>query len=275
LSLRKAIGHVALVLTFAALAAPPAARGEEPDNRGLLRLAGYHVKWGDLAYGRRAELTYAFLRQAHRFPGSRNCVDMVSVEALQQGSNIEPEAFEREIAAAFELWSGAADLRFSRTDDMAQADIIIGAQASSVGVAFTNVVQNAGPNGPIDGIGQATICFDPSERWEVGMDGDPRTYNLRYVATHEIGHAIGLDHRGRDRGIMGFAYQEKVASPDDIRLAATDIAAAARLYGPAEGVRGIATMARARSLPSTDSCSPGGTGPAVPVIACGLAASPD
>lgn len=230
----KPAGLLASALLLVGLAAPHAAEIATPSDRGLLKLAGRYVKWGALAYGSPAEITYAYLDAVRRFPSARNCATMGPVEALLQPAGITPESFDREARAAFALWSGAASLRFRRVEDAARADIVIGAQLGSNGVAFTNVEQKAMADGPIDAIGQSAICLNPSERWEVGIDGDAETYNLRYVLTHEIGHAIGLDHQGRDRGIMGFAYQEKVASPADIRLGPSDVAAIARLYGPAE-----------------------------------------
>ncbi len=158
---------------------------------------------------------------------------MTAPDGLLQASGIDRASFTGEIRAAFALWSAAADIRFDEVADSEVADIVVGAHSAGSGVAFTNVVHKTEPLSPIGGIERATICLGGFERWEVSVDGDPRTYNLRYVATHEIGHAIGLDHAGRDRGIMGFAYLERLASAGAVQLAATDIAAAARLYGPA------------------------------------------
>jgi hypothetical protein len=238
-----------LLALCALLAYPVAARAADvPGDRGLLKLAGHYVKWGPLAYGGPAEISYAFLQETRSFPGARNCVGMAPLQNLLALAGIAPASLEREAAAAFRLWSEAAQIRFRRVDDADEADIVIGAQTGSTGVAFTNVVQRSAPSGPFDGIGQSTICLDPSERWEVGIDGDPETYNLRYVLTHEIGHAIGLDHQGRNRGVMGFAYQEKVASPDAIRLASSDVAAVARLYGPLADGAGGAPIVQAAVL---------------------------
>jgi len=243
------------------------------EDRGLLKLAGRHVKWGVLAYGNRAEVTYAYLMEPRTFPAARNCRRMTSIGDLLARSGIEPATFDREVTAAFALWAAAADLRFARVDDTAEADIVIGAQAGPAGIAFTNVFQEVVEAGPIDGIGKATICLDPSEQWEVTVDGNPGTYNVRYVAAHEIGHAIGLDHRGRDQGIMGFAYQESVASPGEIRLAATDVAAAVRLYGPAMGQPGTTTVAGVATQQVSSPCLAVEPAAAPRAVACGLAAS--
>lgn len=241
-----------------------------PADRGLLRLAGRHVKWGEPAYGSEACVTYAFLDRPRRFDGARNCAEMEPLDALLARSSISPVAFAREVQAAFALWAAAADLRFRRVADPERADILIGGQRGGRGVAFTNIREGGRGRGPIDGIGQATICLDPSERWEVGIDGDPKTYNLRYVAAHEIGHAIGLDHLGREGGVMGFAYRELIRSPAELRLAPGDVAAVARLYGPAGGTSPTeASASAAARLPSSCSTPVGGAGGGT---ACGLVA---
>lgn len=269
----KLSGFAAHAFILLLLLLPGEAAADAGQDRGLLRLDGQHVKWGQRAYGSPAEITYAYLMQPRLFPGARNCAAMTSIEVLLADTGIAFAAFDREIAAAFRLWAGAADLRFTRIQDVEAADIVIGAQAGDVGVAFTNISQTAAEAGSIGGIAAAALCFDPAERWEVAIDGDPRSYNLRYVAAHEIGHAIGLDHRGRDHGIMGFAYRETVRSAEEIRLAPSDVAAAVRLYGPARSLDGVLTTmpAQAAVPPPPASCS--ATDAMPPGIACALAAA--
>jgi hypothetical protein len=265
---RSITGRALLAPLLAVAVWMPQHVAAQPDTQGLLRLAGRHVKWGGLHYGTGATVTYAFLDQPLKQPTARNCVEMTSVGDLLAAAGLARAPFEAEIAAAFRLWAEAANLRFTLVQDSKEADILIGGQAAGEGVAFTNIRQSAGGNGSVDRIGQATICLDPSERWEVGIDGDPSTYNLRYVAAHEIGHAIGLDHQGRDRGIMGFAYLERFSSTAEVRLAATDIAAAVQLYG---GQRGEASRQASTGAPrllpaSCSSPEPGEIGD----LACGL-----
>ena len=54
------------------------------------------------------------------------------------------------------------------------------------------------------------ICFNPLQKWKVGFDGNLDVYDMRYTLTHEIGHAIGLDHPGAAGALMGFRYDEKL-----------------------------------------------------------------
>jgi hypothetical protein len=242
-----------------------------PAHRGLLKLGGAYVKWGPAAYATPAEITYAELTEPRSFPGARNCPEMRPMDALLQRSGIARAELEREVDAAFGLWASIANLRFVRVRDVEAAQIIIGEQVGTRGVAWTNVVQQRRPRGGVDGISQATICLDPSERWEVGIDGDPETYNLRYVMTHEIGHAIGLDHPGAEGGIMGFAYHDPVDRERGAALAASDIAAVVALYGAAGAPSVGARLAAPAVVPvAPTSCLAAAAAGHGPVTACGL-----
>ncbi len=60
----------------------------------------------------------------------------------------------------------------------------------------------------------------------MGFDGNLAVYDLRYTFTHEIGHAIGLDHPDSAEALMAYRYDEHAQT-----LQPSDIAAAQRLYG--------------------------------------------
>jgi hypothetical protein len=75
-------------------------------------------------------------------------------------------------------------------------------------------------------IEQAYVCLSPRSRWKIGFDGNLDIYDLRYTFTHEIGHAIGLDHPGKSGSLMAYRYDERVH-----KLTPTDISAVQKLYG--------------------------------------------
>jgi hypothetical protein len=46
-------------------------------------------------------------------------------------------------------------------------------------------------------IGGFQTIFDSLDGWSIGPDGDPTTYDVQNVATHEWGHIAGLNHVSR------------------------------------------------------------------------------
>ena len=171
-------------------------------------------------------------------------------DIVRSSPGMAAEAAERELRAAFAAWLAAAGIAFVEVRDPLQANIVVGAQDFPVGRAFTNLsylsghgilpVEKAlggpGPSaqagetdasGAIGGIEQSYVCLNPGMRWKTGFDGDLNVYDLRHTFTHEIGHAIGLDHPGSTGAIMAYRYDEHVRE-----LQASDIEAVQRLYGP-------------------------------------------
>jgi len=80
--------------------------------------------------------------------------------------------------------------------------------------------------GIVVAIQRAFVCLNSGLRWKVGFDGHLDVYDLWYTFTHEIGHALGLDHPGATGAAMAYRYDEAVN-----RLQASDITAMQRLYG--------------------------------------------
>ena len=192
----------------------------------LLRLDGHYVKWGNPDLGAPATVSYALTPRSKWVPGVRNCAALSPLDRLLSISKITPLAFRNELRAAFAIWEAAANIRFHEAEDLAAADILIGAQGVPRGWAFTNVDYSEAADGPTRSISKALICLNPEKRWKIGFDGNTEIYDLRYTLVHEIGHAIGLDHPGPAGEMMSFKYQEGFRS-----LQAGDAGGAGELYG--------------------------------------------
>jgi hypothetical protein len=210
-----------------------------------LRLEGNAVRWQtSQASGAPVVLRFRVMADSAEFAGARNCKRMISPDDLLAKSGIEGAAFRRELAAAFAMWQQAANISFREAAADEPADIVIGAQAEPEGWAFADVFYNVAATDPVKPISRALICLNPTKRWKIGFDGDLKTYDLRYTLTHEIGHAIGLDHPDGGAQIMGYRYLEqfRVLQPGDI-------AGAVRLYGPRQAP--VDNVAAAPPTPGT------------------------
>lgn len=194
-----------------------------------LRLDRHHVKWGVPTAGAGTVVTYAFVIDPVHSPDARNCRDMRSLAGLTARSRVAATVLESEVEAAFTMWQAAADIRFHRAGDPADADILIGAQATPIGVAFADVAYGDADGAGMRSIRRSLICLNPETPWTAGFDGDPETYDLRYALAHEIGHAIGLDHPGPSGQLMSFRYDERFRD-----LQPGDVAGAVGLYGASD-----------------------------------------
>ncbi len=213
-----------LAVGLGALSAEARDRASGQEFR-LLELEGRTVRWTAPAEGLPATITYAFLTGPKDFPGARNCDSMLPPEAALDASRISSEAFRAETRAAFALWEEAANVVFKEVP-VADAGILIGADAKDRGRAFTNVALKAGSQRGVGSIRQSLICLNPNQPWKIGFDGNLDVYDLRFTMAHEIGHAIGLDHPSPQGQLMSFRYVE-----DGRTLTAGDVAGVHALYG--------------------------------------------
>lgn len=221
---------LAAALAATSASATDAGKMPAPPYR-LLVLGGQTARWTVPSGGLPAKITYAFLREATTFPGARNCDAMLPPEAALRRSKIDMSGFRREVRAAFSAWEQAANIVFEEVSAPRDAGILIGADAKSRGRAFTNVAlreRDAMPQqrGPAGSIRQSLICLNPDQPWKVGFDGNLDVYDVRFTVTHEIGHAIGLDHPSPEGQLMSYRYVEKSRG-----LQPGDVAGAVALYG--------------------------------------------
>lgn len=137
--------------------------------------------------------------------------------------------FESVIEQALEAWSDVADITFTETTTPGQVD--------SLDIAFASLDGSGGVLAQAyfpDDVNGSTIAgdiqFDTSENWEVGNAQGSQAFDLLYVAVHEIGHALGLEHST----IVGSVLKGSVSANQEFTsLADSDRDAALSLYAPA------------------------------------------
>ncbi len=224
---------------------------------GLLRLDGHLMRWAPEAPGATTVITYSVLTGPYAVHSDKsilspsNCAKMHAfgdIVALSPG--LSEESAKHELQTAFLAWEKAADIAFVEVGDPRLANIVIGAADDPGGRAFANLSYHSekgitpvtmalgkpgsalalsggeSGDGSIVPIEQAYVCLNPKSRWKIGFDGNLDVYDLRHTFTHEVGHAIGLDHPDSTGAVMAFRYDERVSE-----LQPSDIAGVRKLYG--------------------------------------------
>lgn len=193
----------------------------------LIELEGANIKWGSSVLGTPARVTVAFADKARATRNARNCGQIGPMSGLLEKAGVSWPVFRAEVRAALDAWQNVAGIGFEMLDDPDRADILIGAQTRPRGRAFVNVSHAAANGAGVGILSQSIVCLNPEQPWKVGFDGRLDVYDLRYTLTHEIGHAIGLNHPGPSGQLMSFRYEEQFRG-----LQSGDIAGAVLLYGP-------------------------------------------
>jgi hypothetical protein len=219
------------VLTFSRIAAALVVLAAAPavaDEYRLLEIDGATVKWGAPVLGQGSEVSYGFATVAAQFDDAINCRRLAPMTALAPAWGGDPARLEAVAAAAFAIWSRAADVDFRRASPGETPDILIGTQGTPEHVAFANVWRGTAERG-LAPLTRATICLNPEIAWTTTEPAPPGALDLGTVLAHEIGHAIGLDHPGADGALMGYSNQGDIDA-----LMPGDIAGAVTLYGRRE-----------------------------------------
>ena len=103
----------------------------------LLDLESQTVKWQSPRIGEGAAVTYAFATEATDTPGARNCAKLEPPDKAYVPSHISGGQFRHEVAEAFRMWEGVANITFREASEPRAANILIGAQGEPQGRAFT------------------------------------------------------------------------------------------------------------------------------------------
>jgi len=220
------------------------ARSSEPQPEKpqfvLLSMFDSYVRWAPKKRGQAPLLRYAIAEREISTPNAANCQGVRPPVSLMQASAVAELTFRQSLRTAFARWADAANISFVEVARADEADIVIGEQTAPRGHAFTNVALGQSNGSTFRPIVKSLICLNPEAHWKVGFDGNLNSYDLVHTFTHEIGHAIGLDHPGARGHVMSFSYEETHAGLSD-----GDILGAVRLYGwrtPADAVRHIVSV---------------------------------
>lgn len=145
-------------------------------------------------------------------------------------AQLDQSTFETVVEDALKVWSDVADIHFTETSRPGQndsLDITFAALDGSGGVLAQAYFPNDLNRSTIAG----DVQFDSSETWEVGNENGSQAFDLLYVAVHEIGHALGLDHSS----IAGSVLNGSVSSNHQFsELADSDRNSILALYAPAQ-----------------------------------------
>lgn len=154
---------------------------------------------------------------------------------IEFGSDLPQSQQESIFRKALQYWADVSGLSFSRTYSPQGADIKISFGSRSHG----GVSGERRCGYPFDGPGKVLAhAFFPEDgrahfdEDETYTDGTSRGTNLLWVATHEFGHALGIDHSDVEDAIMYPYYTGYVAG---MQLHSDDIAAIQSLYGSGNG----------------------------------------
>jgi predicted Zn-dependent protease with MMP-like domain len=171
-------------------------------------------------------LRYAIVKTEMHTANARNCGGMAPPTGLLTKSALSDDVFRTAVAHSFAAWQEHINVNFEETNDQHSADIAIGEQSDPTGFAFADVSVGAKTSDEIGQITKAAICLNPLKKWKIGYDGDLAVYDLVHTISHEIGHAIGLDHPSRNGHLMSFRYGELSSG-----LSEGDVLGAVKLYG--------------------------------------------
>ncbi|XP_058925888.1 stromelysin-1-like [Kogia breviceps] len=132
------------------------------------------------------------------------------------------------IEKAVTVWKKVTPLTFSRINE-GEADIMITFAVREHGDFFPfdgpgKDLAHAYPPGP--GI-RGDAHFDDDEKWTKDTSG----INLLFVAAHELGHSLGLQHSTHREALMYPVYNP-VTNLDETQLSQDDVNGIQSLYGP-------------------------------------------
>ena len=146
---------------------------------------------------------------------------------------ISQSQFESTIEQALKVWADVVDVKFTQTNQAGLSDSLdftsrpIDGQGGTLARAyFPDDVNPSRIAGDVE--------FDSNDSWEVGNARGGRAFDLLYVAVHEIGHALGIEHIHSHSAVLAPSVH---ANQTFEGLSQHDIDAAMEIYAPAESTK--------------------------------------
>ena len=147
------------------------------------------------------------------------------LDAESVPSDLPVAGVEKDLAKAFSVWGEPSGLSFSQVQDKHSAKIVINFDDHTMKNAFIF----DGPGGALAEATASSITFDESERWSLSggehkkrpaFTWDDQEFELLTIATHEIGHVLGLQHSDDAADVMSPYYYAGrcTLSPNDVAL---------------------------------------------------------
>merc|ERR1712227_720689 len=159
--------------------------------------------------------------------GSRWGVNEITYKISKYSDKLSKETVDKIIKKAFNIWSKATNLKFTQK------------KSEKVHIEIKFERGSHGDDAPFDGAGGrrahaffpaygGDAHFDDDENWTLNQTNSNDGSRLLLVATHELGHALGIGHSEDKNALMAPSHDEWKG---EVKLNSDDVKAIQALYG--------------------------------------------
>lgn len=164
-------------------------------------------------------------------PGQGTAQLTYYIEAVPSTFSLSASQVQSAIDSALRVWASAASIRFVQTT-VPGLDNSIDIRFSRIDGAGGALAQAYFPKDVNTGRLAGDVQFDVADSFEVGNSRGNAAFDFVWVAVHELGHALGLDHSSVPGSVMLPTVDANQAFST---LGASDIRAIDALYASSPG----------------------------------------